>query len=113
MDNSSCASCHASIASSYYFCPNCGKKLREKLLPITIGRQINIYLWSFFIPPSGLWWAWKLFRQHDQTAIKVAVAAIVITVISLALTIVTVESSIRLFNQALNTQLNGSNSLGL
>ncbi len=53
----------------------------------TISRQIIVYLISFFLAPFGLWFAWKYLRQNDSKSKKIGVAAVALTIISVAITI--------------------------
>lgn len=101
----SCPKCKATSDPSYFFCPNCGKKLKEKL-STTIGKQISIYLASFFVPPSGLWWGVKYLRAQDNVSKRIGIAAIIITLLSLFLSIWYTIVAIHGINQAINTQLN-------
>ena len=62
-------------------------KLKEK--PISTGamRQIIYYIASVLLPPLGFWWAWKYWKQGDETSKKICYALVIITIISLALNI--------------------------
>lgn len=61
---------------------------------------------SFFLPPLGLWPAIRYLRQQDETAKKIGLAALFLTVISILLTIWVTANFINSFNKELNTQLN-------
>jgi hypothetical protein len=104
-----CSVCNAAVPSSANFCPNCGKRLRT-IPPVTsVSRQIVVYLISFFIAPFGLWYAWKYLRQDDNKSKTIGVVAIVLTVISVAITIWTTAG---LFNSA-SQLLKSLSGLGL
>jgi hypothetical protein len=81
-----CSACNASVPSSANFCPNCGKGLRAIPPATTLSRQIIVYLISFFVAPFGLWYAWKYLKQEDIKSRKIGIAAIALTVISIAIT---------------------------
>jgi hypothetical protein len=68
---STCIYCKGNISLSDYFCPHCGKKVKEKLLPTTLIRQILVYLLSVFLPPLGIWPAIKYLRQGDKKSITI------------------------------------------
>lgn len=100
-----CPVCHIQIPTVDYYCPNCGKELHEKPLSIAITKQMEIYLKSFFLPPLGLWPAFKYLRQKDQKAQVVGIVAILLTILSLALAIIYSIQFINLAQQSMNTNL--------
>lgn len=81
----SCPFCHYPTIEAFYYCPNCGKSL--KLAPISIFKQIGIYAISILLPPLGLWPGIKYLRQGTGKARTVGLIAIILTLISSAITI--------------------------
>jgi len=49
-DQAICLACHQPILPQYYFCPNCGKKIKEAPLSTTIKTQAWIYAFSIILP---------------------------------------------------------------
>lgn len=101
-----CPNCKQNISIEAYFCPNCGKKLKDKPQSTTIGRQLFIYLLSFLLPPLGLWPGIKYLKQKDNKSRMVGIIAILLTVISIAITVWLSFGFINEFNKQLNTSLN-------
>jgi len=87
METLPCKYCGFSVLVTYYYCPNCGKKLKEPPLSTSIGRQIYIYALSLILPPLGLWPGIKYLRQDNIIAKRIGIIAIVLTIISTILTI--------------------------
>lgn len=85
--NLTCKHCDFPIQENYYFCPNCGKKLKQPPLPTGILRQIYIYGLSVLLPPLGLWPAVKYLMQPSGKAKIIGLIAIILTIISTVLTI--------------------------
>ena len=81
-----CPVCHRATQPTDYFCPNCGKALRQAPPSVTPTAQAFLYLGSVFLPPLGLWWGYKYLRQPDQKSKIIALVAAVLTVISLIVT---------------------------
>jgi len=100
-----CIYCKGGISLSDYFCPNCGKKLKEKLLSTTFSKQLLIYLVSFFLPPLGIWPAIKYLRQQDEKSKKIGLTAIFLTIISIVATSWLTISFINSFDKEFNDQL--------
>lgn len=103
-----CPACKQTILASYYFCPNCGKQLKDKPLSTTVTKQILIYLLSALLPPLGLWPGIKYLRQKDDKSRLIGLIAIILTIISTAVTIWWYIGFMNKVNQMLNQQLNGS-----
>ncbi len=82
-----CPSCKATISTTDYFCPNCGKSIKSKPLSTSISKQLFVYAISILLPPIGLWWAIKYFKQHEDSSKKIGIAIVVLTVASLAVNI--------------------------
>ena len=82
-----CKHCDFPIAENFYFCPNCGKKLKQPPLSTGILRQIYIYGISALLPPLGLWPGIKYLMQPTGKAKIIGLIAIILTVLSIALTI--------------------------
>lgn len=101
-ENIVCPSCKAQVPSYSYFCLNCGKKLRAKPLSTGVGRQIIVYLVSFFIPPFGLMHAYKYFRQEGTAAKIIGAAAVVLTIIALYISYITIKRFTDFYTDLLN-----------
>ncbi|HUQ85261.1 MAG TPA: hypothetical protein VM077_02955 [Candidatus Limnocylindrales bacterium] len=105
--NPICPGCHIQILPMFYFCPNCGKNLRPKPFSISIGKQVGLYLLSFFVPPFGLVPGIKYLFQKSGKAKVVGVVAICLTAISILLTITIALGMMNYMQTLLNPQLNG------
>ena len=93
------------MESGAFFCPHCGAKLKEKPLSTGFARQLFYYIVSALLPPLGLWWAWKYWKQGDETAKKICYAIVAITLISLALNIWAVFGIVSSITESLNSEL--------
>lgn len=105
MDQVSCPSCQYPILGTNYFCPNCGKKLKDPPVKTGLGNQIGIYLVSILLPPMGLWPGIKYLRQNDKKAKIIGSIAIVITVLSLVVSTVATINFVNQINNSVNTQM--------
>jgi hypothetical protein len=101
-----CPECKTIISSSDYFCPNCGKKIKDKPLQTTLLKQLSIYFISFFLPPLGVWPGIKYLRQGDEKSKKIGLIAIFLTIISIVIAGWLTTNLINSFNKELNNQLN-------
>lgn len=104
--NSNCPQCHLQVLQIFYFCPNCGKNLRPKPLSISLGKQIGIYLLSFFLPPLGLLPGFKYLFQEEAKAKLVGVIALILTIISIFVTVNLAMSLSVQIQERITSQLN-------
>jgi hypothetical protein len=102
----SCPNCKQNIAAQDFFCPNCGKKLKNKPQSTTVLRQIFVYLLSILLPPLGLWPGIRYLKQKDSKSKIIGLIAIILTIITTTITIWWYIGFIRAFNQQINQQLN-------
>jgi len=98
-----CKECGHEISDDALVCPNCGKPQRDKTPSISLSGQTIVYFVSLFLPPFGLWYVWKYLKQKDAKARKIGIAALILTIISVIVTIWFTERLVNLTNQALNS----------
>lgn len=108
-----CPFCGTITDLNVNFCPNCGKTLKEKPISTTTLTQIGIYLLSFFLPPLGLWPAFRYLRQADRKAKQIGGAAVVITILSVIVTVWTVYVYVTAVGQAVNREIQMYQTPGL
>ena len=82
-----CPFCKSSIPIATYFCPNCGKQLKDKPPDTTLLKKIVVYAVSLFLPPFGLWYAWKYLKAGDYESRKIGIVAIILTITSIIVTL--------------------------
>lgn len=98
-----CPVCSYQIQPEWFFCPKCGKMIREAPIVISISKQILIYLVSFFLAPFGLGWGFKYIKSKDLKVRMVGIIAIVLTILSIVLMIVWFKSFMDQYAQTLNS----------
>ena len=108
-----CPHCGNLILPESYFCPSCGQKLKDKPPSTTIAKQIVIYLTSFFLPPLGLWPAFKYIKQKDSKSKTIGFVALFLTIVSLIVSIWITTNFINSIKKQVNNQQNLYNEIGL
>lgn len=108
MEQKLCNSCHFPILETYYFCPNCGKKIKEPPLSTSLGKQIGVYLLSILLPPFGLFHAIKYLSQPNPKAKIIGMVATILTIGSIIASILVTIDIINQLNRVINTQLNSA-----
>jgi len=109
-----CSKCQTHFPSSpiLYFCPNCGNKLKDKALSTSTGKQIGVYLISFFLPPFGLWPAIKYLKQPNSKAKIIGWVAIVLTIFSIVFSVWAAAGMVQFTNQIVGNQMKQYENMG-
>lgn len=86
-----CPQCHQPVLPTYYFCPNCGKKLTEVPLSTSVMSQFLLYGFSIVLPiicylAIGYWQGIKYMQSADPKAKQIGIIALVLLLISSAIT---------------------------
>jgi hypothetical protein len=89
----------------FFFCPNCGKQLKDK--PLNTIKQIGIYAVSLLLPPLGLFPGFKYLFKTDIRIKIVGIVALILTIVS---TVVTVYLLMTLMSNLFG-QFNGQSDL--
>lgn len=115
MDNQSliCPSCHTIALPGSKFCANCGHILIAPPTSISIVKQIWIYFVSIALPPLGLIWTFRYFKSTYPAVKRVALIALVLTILS---SIITIWASVGIFQsvqQQVQQQVNLYQNQGL
>lgn len=82
-----CRSCQNPISETYFFCPYCGKKLKEPPLSTSIAKQIGIYLFAILCPPFGLIPGIKYLNQPDNRSKIIGLVTVLLTGFTLMMAI--------------------------
>ena len=108
-----CKSCHSISPNTYFFCPNCGKKLKEKPLSTSFSKQAILYLISFFLPPFGLPQGIKYLRQNGGKQKAIGITIILLTIASISISIMIVNSFMSSVSKLYNGDFNSYPEVGL
>jgi heme/copper-type cytochrome/quinol oxidase subunit 2 len=92
METNTCAVCHQPILPTYYFCPNCGTKIDEAPLSVSVGTQAWIYAFSIILPMILFlfitrWPGVKYFKSNDPKIHHIGQIAWVLLIASTVVTI--------------------------
>lgn len=101
-----CPQCHAVVRATDFFCYNCGKNLKPKPLATTPETLLMYYLGSIFLPPMGIIWGIRYFRQESRASKVHGVILITMTIIELTLLAVWTVNVMNTINTQVNQQLN-------
>ena len=82
-----CPYCKSTVSADAYFCPTCGKQLKDRPPDTSPLKQTIIYAVSLFLPPFGLWYVWKYLKYNSYESRRVGIIAIILTLISVILTL--------------------------
>jgi hypothetical protein len=82
--------------------------LKTRAPSTSIGAQIKIYAVSALLPPIGLVYVWRYYKQSDRASQRIAAIALALTILMTAATVWITIDTLDAVNRMLNTVLNGS-----
>ncbi len=82
-----CPTCHQATLPAYYFCPNCGTKLKAPPLDTTTLAQVKLYLFSIVLPMVGFlligrWRGNEYYKSQDPKAKQMGMVSWALLVLS-------------------------------
>jgi len=110
-----CPTCHQPIQSEFYFCPNCGTKLKQASLSVTIFSQIVLYSFSIILPLicfifANRWKGITYLKSKDPKEKQIGIIACTLlalsTIITIYLAYVLTERMIQSSINSINTDFN-------
>ena len=110
-----CPVCHQSVQPEFYFCPNCGKKIKEKPLSVSGATQAWIYALSIVMPAIAFlaisyWPGVRYLKSDDENAKRIGIIATVLMIVS---TVVLYWLTIVWTQQLIQSSMNAINLGGL
>ncbi|OGH18488.1 MAG: hypothetical protein A3F31_02145 [Candidatus Levybacteria bacterium RIFCSPHIGHO2_12_FULL_38_12] len=99
-----CSFCQSQVLDTFYFCPFCGKVLKDKPLSTTFLKQAGVYAFAFFFPPFGIIPAFKYLKQNSEQARIVGLITVLITVFSLLFAVWLSSEFIEIVSTTINAQ---------
>jgi hypothetical protein len=109
----SCKKCHYIISKEWYFCPNCGRKLKRRPLSTSILTQIGLYLTCLLFPPFGLIPGMRYLLQKRAGAAVIGSICIVLTIIATAVTLLVAQKMYVNLQKQIDQQMQYYNELGI
>ena len=106
-DSVICKNCKQLVPSVSFFCPTCGKKIKEPPYKFSFLGVTGVVLESVLLPPMGIVPGIRYLRREETSAKMVGLLAIIITI---AATVFMVAFLMNYIN-SVNSQLNDVNYL--
>jgi hypothetical protein len=108
-----CPFCSSSISPTDYFCPTCGKNVREKPISTSLITQIGLYAVSAFLPPLFLGWTIKYLKSSDPKAKQIGFISLGVMIVSILTALFLSFTFVKNLSQEATKQLNQYQDLGL
>lgn len=91
-----CPSCDTEVTENAFFCSNCGRSLKARPESVSVGRQVFIYLVSFFLAPLGLVFAWKYLKMSDVKSKRIGFTVIALTILAVIAVFLTAKTFLQM-----------------
>lgn len=108
-----CPFCSSLIDSTAFFCPICGKNVKQKPFSTGILAQVGLYLVSVLLPPLFIGWTIKYLKSTDAKTKQIGIISLVLTIVSLVAAVWFSISFTKTLTQQVNQQLNQYQNIGL
>lgn len=108
-----CPFCSSPISPTDYFCPTCGKNVREKPISTSLITQIGLYAVSALLPPLFLGWTIKYLKSSNPKAKQIGFISLGVMIISIILALWFSFAFMKNLSQEASSQLNQYQDLGL
>jgi membrane protease YdiL (CAAX protease family) len=108
-----CPFCSSPVQITDFFCPTCGKNIREKPPSTTIGTQIKLYLVSILLPPLFIGWTIKYLKAKESKARQMGIISLGLIIIVLVIGFLFSLSLMKTLSQQVNQQINQYQDVGL
>lgn len=102
-----CRFCNAPISREDFFCPHCGKKLREKPVSTELAPLVWLFVLSALLPPFGFGLTLRYIRSDDDMAKKLGWISLFVTSFALLITLWLSKVIVDSIAQQLNQQMQG------
>lgn len=100
-----CKYCSLPVTPEDYFCPNCGKKLKEKPASLGVWSIIWLFVLSILLPPLGIGLTIRYIKSEDERARTLGWISLVVTVVALIVTVLVAKSAMDSLTQQINSQM--------
>lgn len=107
-----CKSCQTTYPNTYFFCPICGKKLKDAPLSTSFSKQAVLYLISFFLPPFGLPQGIRYLKQNGGKTKAIGITIVLLTIASISITIMVFTYFMSSVSKLYNGDLNSYQGIG-
>ena len=104
-----CKYCKNPVVETFYFCPNCGKKIKEPPFKFSLAKAITIIVAAILIPPFGIIPGIKYFLKDDKRAQFIGIITIALTIIATVVMIIFTINFINSFSKTYQEILQSGN----
>lgn len=107
-----CRSCKNDVDKLWFYCPTCGKKLREKPPGTSFWSVLGLFLLSTLLPPFNLGLSIKYIRSSDPRAKTYGWISLALMVAAVGLAVWWSSAMVNLANKELEKQMEVYKMLG-
>ena len=98
-----CKFCSAPVSRDDFFCPHCGKKLKEKAVSLDFLPIVWLFVLSTLLPPFGIGLTFSYIKTEDGRAKIVGWVSLVLTIMAFVGTLMLAKSMMDTINQQIGT----------
>lgn len=76
-----CKYCYTEIKDDFFFCPHCGKNIKDIPFKFSIFKTLGLIIFSILLPPLGIVPGFTYLRKKDFKAKVIGIILIVLSII--------------------------------
>jgi hypothetical protein len=100
-----CPFCNNQIEAKAFFCPICGKKVREKPVSMGFWSIFLLFILCIFLPPLNIGLTIKYMKSADPKAKKIGIASLVVMLVVLVAAGISTYYLTKYISDQVNTQV--------
>lgn len=100
-----CPFCAKEIDPKAYYCPECGKKVREKPVPLGFWPIVALFALCIFLPPFNIGLTIKYMKSPDPKAKKIGVISLIVMIAVLVAVGISTYFVTKYVSDQVNTQV--------
>lgn len=104
-----CRYCSQPITTFDYFCPSCGKKLKDKPVSTDFWPLVWLFALSALFPPFGIGRTLRYIKADEEKAKMMGWISLIVTIFAFTLTIWITKRTMDNLNKQINSQLQNYN----
>lgn len=100
-----CKYCGKPVVAEQYFCPFCGKKLKNPPVSMSLRSLVWLFVLSTILPPLGIGLTIRYIKAEDEKAKRIGWISLIVTAIAVVVMVLLSISAMNSATQQINSQM--------
>lgn len=104
-----CKYCHLPVTLQDFYCPHCGKKLKDKPVSTDLWPLVWLFVLSTLLPPLGIGLTIRYIKSEDQKAKSIGWISLMVTGLALIAAVYASKAILDVINSQVSSQMQNYN----